>query len=108
MENVQMLLPIEPKEFWHRLKMVVEEVVEQKSASYGSSPSDNPSTSPLLKAKEVCELFKVSKPTVYDWMNQGKLKSIKIKSRRYFLWKDIEELIHESQSKTGAAIKKAS
>jgi len=30
MENVQMLLPIEPKEFWHRLKMVVEEVVEQK------------------------------------------------------------------------------
>ncbi len=106
MENVQMLLPIEPKEFWHRLKMVVEEAVGQRNVSHASPSTENPSSSPLLKAKEVCDLFKVSKPTVYDWMNQGKLKSIKIKSRRYFLWKDIEELIHQSQS--GAAIKKAS
>ena len=103
-----MLLPIEPKEFWQRLRTVVEEVVEQKSVSHVSTPVGNHSKSPLLKAREVCELFKVSKPTVYDWMNQGKLKSLKIKSRRYFLWKDIEELISESKSMTGVVIKNAS
>jgi excisionase family DNA binding protein len=55
----------------------------------------------LLKTKEVCELFQVSKPTIYEWLKQGKLKSIKIGSRRYFLWQDIEELIQRSGDITG-------
>ena len=61
----------------------------------------DPPLKKLLKAKEVCELFQVSKPTIYEWLKQGKLKSIKIESRRYFLWQDIEELIQRSGSSTG-------
>lgn len=38
----------------------------------------------LLKASEVCAMFKISKPTLYNWMNHGKLPSIKIESRRFF------------------------
>jgi excisionase family DNA binding protein len=97
MENVQMLLPIEPAKFWSQLKTIVEEVMEQKNAE--SSPSQfgqKYSNQPLLKVSEVCKIFKVSKPTIYDWLRQGKLKSIKIESRRYFRWKDIEELIKKS------------
>jgi predicted DNA-binding transcriptional regulator AlpA len=102
MENVQMLFPIEPKEFWRRLKAIVEEVVEQKGKNGSASPPDKHADRPLLKATDVCDIFKVSKPTVYDWLKQGKLKSIKIESRRYFLWQDIEELIKSSRPATTA------
>lgn len=99
MENVQMLLPIEPAKFWSQLKTIVEEVIEQKNVTSSSSQfGQKYSDQPLLKVSEVCQIFKVSKPTVYDWLKQGKLKSIKIESRRYFRWQDIEELIKNSPS----------
>lgn len=102
MENVQMLFPMEPAEFWHYLKTIIEEVMEQKISSISKQTlAENPAQKKLLKAKEVCELFQVSKPTIYEWLKQGKLKSIKIESRRYFLWQDIEELIKNSKSMPG-------
>lgn len=51
----------------------------------------------LLKVKQVCEIFQVSKPTVYDWLKQGKIQSVKIQSRRYFHHLDVERLIQESK-----------
>ncbi len=33
MAEVQMLIPMEPKEFWSRLKLLIEEAVEQKNGS---------------------------------------------------------------------------
>lgn len=99
MADVQMLFPMEPKEFWRQLKAMIEDVVEQKNGSITKQTSpDEPPQRKLLKAKEVCALFQVSKPTIYEWLKQGKLKSIKIESRRYFLWEDIEELIKNSKS----------
>lgn len=97
MENVQMLLPIDPVKCWSQLKTIAEEVIEQKNAASSSSSfGQKYSNQPLLKVSEVCKIFKVSKPTIYDWLKQGKLKSIKIESRRYFRWQDIEELIKNS------------
>ncbi len=94
MENVQLLIPVEPKEFWRRLKSIVEEVlIESKSGA----PTDKHAERPLLKAKEVCEIFHISKPTIYEWLKQGKIKSVKIQSRRYFHWKDVEDLIQQSK-----------
>ncbi len=102
MENVQMLFPMEPSEYWRKLKTIIEEVVEQKTGSTSKQTlAENLPQKKLLKAKEVCALFQVSKPTVYEWLKQGKLKSIKIESRRYFLWQDIEELIRNSKSIPG-------
>lgn len=46
-----------------------------------------------LFAAEVCAIFKVTKPTIYDWIKHGKLKPYKIRSRVYFLWNDIQQLI---------------
>jgi excisionase family DNA binding protein len=48
---------------------------------------------PLFKMNEVCSLFKVTKPTIYDWVKCGKLKKVKIRSRVYFLGEDIRKLI---------------
>lgn len=97
MENVQMLFQMEPSEYWRKLKTIIGEVVEQKTGSTSKQTlAENLPQKKLLKAKEVCALFQVSKPTVYEWLKQGKLKSIKIESRRYFLWQDIEDLIKNS------------
>jgi predicted DNA-binding transcriptional regulator AlpA len=49
----------------------------------------------LLKASDVCAIFQVSKPTLYDWLKQNKLRSFKIKSRRYFLRSDIGAMIRQ-------------
>jgi excisionase family DNA binding protein len=94
MENVQLLIPIEPKEFWLTLKGIVETAVTQ---NHKEIPLHNHVERPLLKAKEVCEIFHISKPTIYDWLKQGRIKSVKIQSRRYFHWKDVEELIEQSK-----------
>lgn len=48
---------------------------------------------------EVCEIFEVTPPTIYDWIKRGKLKPKKIRTRVYFLWNDIQELLQERQEK---------
>ena len=95
MNNVQMLVPIEPNAFWQQLRTIVEEVVAEGKKH---SPVNNHTERPLLKATEVCGIFRVSKPTLYDWLKQGKIKSVKIQSRRYFHWNDVEELISISKT----------
>ena len=41
MENVQMLLPIDPAKFWSQLKIIVKDAIEQKNASSTSSFGQN-------------------------------------------------------------------
>jgi excisionase family DNA binding protein len=99
MSNVQMLFPMEPKEFWQKLKAIVEQVVIEHSNTVPLiNAFDKNSQRPLLKASEVCAIFRISKPTLYEWMNLGKLPSIKIESRRYFLHEDVEKLIEQNRS----------
>ncbi|HMG67717.1 MAG TPA: helix-turn-helix domain-containing protein, partial [Chitinophagaceae bacterium] len=91
MGEVQMLFPIEPKEFWQKLKAIVEQVViEHKNTVPLLQAFDKNGQRPLLKVYEVCAMFKISKPTLYDWMAQGKLPSVKIESRRFFRWEDVD------------------
>jgi excisionase family DNA binding protein len=97
MENVQMLIPMEPQVFFHRLRSLMEEVMAQKNSSLLLPPADVRKERPLLKATEVCAIFKVSKPTVYDWLKKGKITSLKVGSRRYFHWQDVEALIQRSK-----------
>ena len=40
----------------------------------------------------------VSKPTLYDWLRENKIKSFKIKSRRSFLRADIEAMIRNHET----------
>ena len=93
MENVQILLPIDPQAFWKQMKQIVEQVVNESELRAPHKRTERP----LLKTKEVCEIFHISKPTIYEWLKQGKIKSVKIQSRRYFHWKDVEELIQQSK-----------
>ena len=98
MANLQMLFPIEPKEFWQKLKAIVEQVLmEHANMNLVKEVPPNNKHPRLLRAHEVCSIFQISKPTLYDWMKQGKLESIKIQSRRFFKWEDIDKLIERGR-----------
>jgi excisionase family DNA binding protein len=100
MEETPMLFPMSPMAFWKQIKTMMEEVVEEKitAANLQNSSSSNLPEKVLLKATEVCKIFQVSKPTLYEWMKQGRLKSFKIKSRRYFSRADIEAVIKQTNT----------
>ncbi|SEW56464.1 helix-turn-helix domain-containing protein [Chitinophaga arvensicola] len=102
-ENVQikkaqmpMLFPFEPDEFWRQIRLIVrEEVASINRVTLPSSLYETPGLKykPLYKMNEVCELFQVTKPTIYDWIRHGKLKPYKVRSRVFFLRNDIQQLL---------------
>ena len=101
MQEVPILFPMAPAEFWKQIKTTIEEVVNEK-INQSFQPPQSTSHLPekaLLKASDVCAIFQVSKPTLYDWLKQDKLRSFKIKSRRYFLRSDIEAMIRRETTR---------
>ena len=98
MADVQMLFPMEPREFWQKLKGIVEQVVIQHSKLGPLIGNGEFGHRPLLKPADVFKVLRITKPTLYDWMHQGRLPSIKIESRRYFKWEDVEKLIEDGRS----------
>lgn len=97
MNETPMLFPITPTEYWKQIRTTIEEVVTEKlnQQNLPLTKSHLPEKA-LLKASDVCEIFQVSKPTLYEWLKQKKLKSFKIKSRRYFKREDIDAMISNS------------
>lgn len=86
-------------EFWDKMQRVVEKVVEAKlTTATASTPTLIPEKA-LLKASEVCTIFQISKPTLYEWLKQNKIASFKIQSRRYFARTDIEAIIRQNHKK---------
>lgn len=91
-----MLFPYEPEQFWNSIRQIIREEVTQlekqrpESTSYQTTGM---TYKPLYKIAEVCTMFNVTKPTIYDWIRHGKLKPFKIRSRVFFLWQDIQQLI---------------
>ena len=99
MQETPMLFPMAPGEFWKQIKSTIEEVVKANmNQTAFQPPTDHLPEKALLKASDVCAVFQVSKPTLYDWLKQNKLKSFKIKSRRYFLRSDIEAMICQHET----------
>jgi excisionase family DNA binding protein len=100
MQETPMLFPITPTEFWKQIRITIDEVVTEKLSQ--QLPRQTTSHLPekaLLKATDVCQIFQVSRPTLYEWLKQNKLKSFKIKSRRYFSRTDIEDVIRQQESR---------
>jgi excisionase family DNA binding protein len=94
------LFPYDPEQFWQSIRQIVREEVSSVEKLRPVSPTyETPGLTykPLYKIAEVCSLFHVTKPTIYDWVRHGKLKPFKIRSRVYFLWQDIERLMHPSE-----------
>ena len=96
-----MLFPYEPPRFWEQIREIIKDEVSKVSRATASPPeyqTPGMTYKPLYKIGEVCQIFQVSRPTIYDWIKHGKLKPYKIRSRVYFLWKDLEELLQLSST----------
>lgn len=94
--SVPILFPYEPEEFWAQIRVIIRDEVSK--VEKGKPESANYETSgltykPLYKITEVCSIFKVTRPTIYDWIKHGKLKPYKVRSRLYFLWNDIQAML---------------
>jgi excisionase family DNA binding protein len=95
-----MLFPYEPEQYWQQVRQIIREEVINAEKQKPLPPSyETPGLTykPLYKIAEVCSLFHVTKPTIYDWVKHGKLKPFKIRSRVYFLWQDIQQLLNPFQ-----------
>jgi excisionase family DNA binding protein len=88
------LFPMSPEDYWQKLSQVLDELLSEKlkQTSYPATPAGMTSR-PLLSIKEVCDLFQITKPTIYEWTRHGKLKPYKVRARVYFLVADIEALL---------------
>jgi excisionase family DNA binding protein len=88
---------IEPEEFWAQIRAIIREEVarNQKEQPIQIPITETPGLTekPLYKIQEICSIFKITKPTIYDWIKHGKLKRVKIRSRVYFLGSDIKQLM---------------
>jgi excisionase family DNA binding protein len=97
-----MLFPYEPEQYWQSIRQIIREEIntaEKQRPASASFETPGLTYKPLYKITEVCALFHITKPTIYDWVKHGKLKPFKIRSRVYFLWQDIHQLMQPSQEK---------
>lgn len=91
-----MLFPYEPEQYWQSIRQIIREEVNNAEKQRPVSPSfETPGLTykPLYKITEVCALFHITKPTIYEWVKHGKLKPVKIRSRVFFVWQDIQLLM---------------
>jgi excisionase family DNA binding protein len=95
------LFPISSEEYWKKLSEIMDRLLTEK-LTRGSHPTTPPGMTvrPLLTIKEVCDLFQITKPTIYEWTRHGKLKPYKVRARVYFLMSDIEALLKVSVSES--------
>ena len=100
--NTPMLFPYEPAEYWQNIRQIIREEMAkiEKAIPAKGNVLETPGLTykPLLKITELCTLFQVTKPTIYSWIKAGKLKPVKVRSRVYFLFQDVQQLMStESQ-----------
>ncbi|MEJ7674918.1 MAG: hypothetical protein WKF59_20020 [Chitinophagaceae bacterium] len=71
MQETPMLFPITPTEFWKQIRTTIDEVVAER-LSQQTSLQTNPHLpeKAFVKATDVCKIFQVSRPTLYEWMKQ--------------------------------------
>lgn len=96
--SAPILVPIDPEMFWEQMRVIIREEISKHQKSVPVSDEQVFQTAgltykPLYKMSEVCKFFQITRPTVYDWIKQGKLKPYKIQSRVYFLYEDIRVLL---------------
>ncbi|HEY4288717.1 MAG TPA: helix-turn-helix domain-containing protein [Puia sp.] len=91
------LIPYEPDAFWEEIRKIVHNELAKLDLSRPSATSESEvpglTYKPLYNMNEICDFFEISKPTVYDWIKNGILKPMKIQSRVYFLYQDVQLLL---------------
>src|SRR5438105_2193787 len=92
------LFPYDPEEYWQNVRQIIREEVskiakEKPAIECNVLETPGMTYKPLLKIPELCKLFQVTKPTIYGWIRVGKLNPVKVRSRVYFLYQDVQKLM---------------
>jgi excisionase family DNA binding protein len=84
-------------EFWTQLRHIVLTIVDEKLTEKTSRRKESASFSPnYYSTKQVMDLFKISKTTVRNWKQDGKLKPYKVGNKVYYKCSDIDTLMKKS------------
>jgi len=70
-------------------KFINESITEAVRNALSKQQAEKPSTS-VMTPKEVCNFFKISLSTLYEWRKQGKLQAYYKGSRVYFKRAEVE------------------
>jgi predicted DNA-binding transcriptional regulator AlpA len=95
-KTIPILFPYDPKQYLEDIRIIIREEIQNLYNPVSDSAAFETgglNYKPLYKINELCSLFQITKPTIYDWIKHGKLKPLKIRSRVFFLWNDIQRLI---------------
>jgi hypothetical protein len=97
--KTQFNIPVELDDFWREMRLLIREELKSILAmQFKSAVQDTTGfqVKPLYSMDGIRALFdNVSRSTIYDWINCGKLKPRKLKGKVYFFWKDIEKVLSE-------------
>tara|TARA_R110000765_G_scaffold295818_3_gene390990 strand:- start:18213 stop:18485 length:273 start_codon:yes stop_codon:yes gene_type:complete len=76
----------------------LESLQKQKDSTIEKSHQDMSGEEELLTIADLVKKFKVTRPTIYAWMNKGLLKKIPLGGRVLFHPDDINELIKRTRN----------
>lgn len=93
MEQQIVLIAMDREQLSAFFREVVREVIKEELQSASCIPPAYHAPESFLSVSEICTLFKISKPTLYQWIRSGNLKSVKISSRRFFLYSEVRKMV---------------
>ena len=71
-----------------RFKELIREVVSDEITRLNHTEAED-----LIKAKEACQYLKVSKVTLYKWLNQGRITGYYLGTRLFFKMSELENAL---------------
>lgn len=98
MQEPLIFFPVAPEEFYKSLKGLIEEVIDERSGKALQKMPEELAEKTLLVPKEVCQVLRISRPTLYLLIKEGKLKGFRIQSRRFFARTDVEKIMRKQYS----------
>jgi predicted DNA-binding transcriptional regulator AlpA len=92
-----MLFTCDPEDFWREVRQIIKDEISRSAKLANGEEGVVPpfGSQSLYKIKDLCKIFSVSKPTIYEWIRMGKLKPKRIKRRVFFLEKDLRTILED-------------
>ena len=91
MQTQTILFPEPSENFLKSIRQIVQEEIQKLPKPQATNGTE------FIKIIEVCEILKVSRPTIYDWEKRGFFHSYKINSRTFY---NRQEILDYLQSHT--------
>ena len=78
-----------------QFKDLIRQILKEEKSKKQSTIEQVESLEELLKIDEVRKIFKVSRVTIFSWINKGKLKALHVGRRLYFKKGEINKLLNQ-------------